>query len=90
MLEITNVINVSVSETPIGLGAYKVNNIALFTKETPVPNDFGDYAAYVSAKAVGEDFGVNSTTYKMAVAGFSQQPNILAGGGTLFVFPIKK
>ena len=90
MLEITNVVNVSVVEAPLGLADYKVNNIALFTKDTPVPHDYGDYAVYVSAAAVGDDFGVDSDTYKMAVAGFSQQPNILAGGGSLIVFPFKK
>ena len=90
MLEITNVVNVSVVEAPLGLSDYKVNNIALFTKDTPVSVDFGDYGVFVSAAAVGDEFGVDSDTYKIAVAGFSQQPNILAGGGSLAIIPFKK
>jgi len=86
MIDIANVITVNVSQAPIGLGEYKVNNIGLFTDETP-PAGYGDYGIYVSAAAVGDDWGTTSETYKQAVAIFSQQPNILAGGGSLIVFP---
>ncbi len=45
------------------------------------------YALYLSATQVGVDFGTNSKTAQMANAVFSQQPNILAGGGQLIVIP---
>lgn len=41
------------------------------------------YALYVSPSQVAKDFGTNSITYAQANAIFSQQPNILAGGGQL-------
>ena len=43
------------------------------------------YSIYISPTQVGKDFGTNSITYKQANAIFSQQPNILAGGGKLIV-----
>lgn len=43
------------------------------------------YAAYLTPTQVGLDFGTNSKTFKMANAIFSQQPNILIGGGQLII-----
>lgn len=43
------------------------------------------YSIYISPTQVGKDFGTNSITYKQANAIFSQQPNILAGGGKLII-----
>ena len=43
------------------------------------------YSIYISPTQVGKDFGTNSITFKQANAIFSQQPNILAGGGKLIV-----
>lgn len=89
MLSLTNVINISVSEAPVGLGEYNVNNVALFTDEVP---DGGfpsaGYIPYVSVDAVAADFGTDSDTYAMAVAFFSQKPNPLNGGGELIVAPM--
>lgn len=89
MLDIVDVINVSVSQEPTGLGNYNINNLALFTTETPLngalTNSFG---AYVSPTEVGVDWGTGSEAYAQAVAVFSQQPNILAGGGNLLIFPM--
>lgn len=87
-LDIVNVINVSVSEAPIGLGDYKVNNVALFVDEAPIPGDYGDYGVYVSPQAVADDFGTESEAYLQANALFSQNPNILAGDGNLIIFPM--
>lgn len=104
MLELTNVINISVALTPTGLGEYNINNLALFTKDVPLEDSssssssgaagsgapsegvFGYYRVYVSAAAVAEDFGTTTEVYQQAVAVFSQNPNILAGGGSLIVF----
>lgn len=76
MLQLTNVIKISVSEAPVGLGAYNVNNVALFTDETPKGGfPTAGYTPYVSPAEVAEDFGTESDTYAMAVAFFSQNPN---------------
>jgi hypothetical protein len=89
-LDIINIINVSVSEAPVGLSDYKVNNIAYFTNETPVVGleAYGDYGVYVSPAAVAEDFGSGSEAYKAANAIFAQNPNMSAGGGVLIIFPM--
>lgn len=86
-IAITNVVNISVSQASPGLGAYNTSNLAIFTDEAPNLNTFGNlgYAAYVTPDQVAVDFGSNSSTYEMAVSVFSQQPNILTGGGQLIV-----
>lgn len=86
-LAITNFINVSVTQTAPGLGNYNTSNLAIFTDEAPNLNTFGSlgYAAYLSPTQVGIDFGTSSRTYSMANSVFSQQPNILNGGGQLIV-----
>src|SRR5665213_153826 len=85
-LELTNVVNISVSAAQTGINDYNTSNLALFTEEIPA-NSFGTlgYAIYLSPTQVGIDFGTASKTYKMANAVFSQKPNILAGSGALIV-----
>lgn len=89
-LELSNVINISVSEQGAGLSEYNTSNLALFTDEQPggdfVPAD--GYAIYFSPTQVGVDFGTSSETYAMANRIFSQQPNILANNGYLVVIPL--
>lgn len=88
MLELTNVVNISVSQAPTALGNYKVNNLALFSADPFLVNTDNDvFRTYVSPAAVATDFGSTSETYLQANAVFAQQPNILAGGGELIVFP---
>ncbi len=88
-LQLTNVINISVAETPAGIGKYNTSNLALFTRDAYDADLFGDlgYKIYLEPSEVGSDFGTDSITYKMALAVFSQQPNILAGGGYLVIIP---
>lgn len=90
-LELTNIVTVSVSQTPQGIGQYNTSNLALFTDEAYDPISFGDagYKIYLEPAEVAEDFGTDSDTYKMALAVFSQQPNILANNGYLVVIPIE-
>lgn len=85
-LALTNVINISVSEAQAGVGDYNTSNLAIFTDEIPA-NSFGTlgYNQYVDPTQVGIDFGTSSKTFAMANAIFSQQPNILTGGGQLVV-----
>lgn len=87
-LDISNIINISVSAAPQGLGAYNTSNLALFTREVPSPVFSDGYKIYRSPSEVATDFGSASVTAKMAIAVFSQQPNILAGGGYLVVIPM--
>lgn len=88
MIAITNVIDVSVSIAPVGLGAYNVNNVGLFTEDQFLVNPDEDaYRVYVSPQAVGDDFGTDTETYDQAIAFFSQTPNVLNGGGALIIFP---
>lgn len=86
-LQLTNVINISVSATPSGVSAYNTSNLAIFSSETPSPVFSSGYKIYLEPTEVGTDFGTSSVTYKMALAVFSQAPNILAGGGYLVVIP---
>ncbi len=88
-LQITNVIDISVSATPRGIGAYNTSNLAIFSSETPDPVFDDGFKIYLEPTEVGTDFGTDSETYAMALAVFSQQPNILAGGGYLVVIPLE-
>lgn len=89
VLPITNVVNISVAQPPAGLSDYRINNLALFTKEAPLSPLAGDYAVYLDPAAVATDFGTGSETYAQAVAIFSQSPNILDGGGRLIIIPME-
>jgi len=88
-LSINNVINVSVSQVGAGIGQYNTSNIALFSHEA-YETSFGTdgYKLYLSPTDVETDFGSASVTYKQALAVFSQQPNMLAGGGYLVIIPV--
>lgn len=89
MLPITNIVNISVSTPPVGLADYQINNLAIFTKETPVDSsDSFSYRAYASPADVAADWGTASEVYQQAVLVFSQSPNILQGNGQLLVFPM--
>lgn len=86
----SNFVSVSVSSPPTGFKQYAVNNLAIFTKETPV-NVAVTFAApgiYVSPAQVLADWGAGSEVYTMANLVFSQSPNILDGGGTLIIVPM--
>lgn len=87
-LSLSNIINVSVSEAPAGLGEYNTSNVALFSHE-PFAESFGDlgYKIYLEPTEVGTDFGTDSETYNQALLIFGQAPNILANNGYLVVIP---
>lgn len=84
---LSTIINISVSLTPAGVSAFNTSNLALFTGDTPSPSFSLGYKIYFDANDVGLDFGTGSTTYLMALAIFSQNPNILAAGGYLVIIP---
>lgn len=89
-LSLSNVINVSVAEQPQGIGRYNTSNLGLFTSDVAA-SSFGilGYKIYLEPSEVGTDFGTTSVTYQQALAIFSQQPNILAGGGYLVVILLR-
>lgn len=88
-LQLTNIINISVSQAQAGIGDYNTSNLAIFSREEFDEDSFGDlgYKIYLSPKEVGDDFGTDSVTYAMANAIFSQKPNVLAGNGYVVVIP---
>ena len=85
-IDVTNVINVSISEGQSLLTAKNVNNLVIFSNETPGFSDV--FRLYVDATSVANDFGVNSLTFQMANGIFSQSPNILTGSGILTIIPL--
>lgn len=87
---ISNVINVTITATPSGVGERNVNNIALFTNETPIgAAALDDFREYVSAAAVATDYGTDSVTAAMANAVFAQTPNIRTGSGQMTIVPLE-
>ena len=87
MIDISNVINISLVVSPAGLAPYSINNLVCFTKDAPLASLGADYAVYASAADVFTDFGT-SDTYDAAVAVFSQSPNVVSGGGFFIVIPM--
>lgn len=90
-LSITNVVTVSVSAPQKGLSAYNVNNIALFTDETPQASFGTDgYKIYKGNSDVITDFGSDSKTAAMATNIFLQAPNMQNGNGYLVIIPLEE
>jgi hypothetical protein len=89
-LSINNFVRVSVSTPPPGLAEYQVNNLALFTKESPINTDITatNPGIYLSPSDVAADWGSASEVYQQANAIFGQNPCILDGGGSLIIFPM--
>lgn len=88
ILDLSNVINVSILSAPSLLGSPNINTAALFSKESPSGWDVGQaYAIYTNASAVATDFGSGSNAFKIATAFFAQQPNPIGSGGYLVIVP---
>lgn len=89
MVDISNVINTSISQAPAGLEGYNVNSFLYLSAVQPVSKwNTEAYRIYKAATDVGKDFGTDSSTYKDAVMIFSQKPNLLAGNGYLIIAPL--
>lgn len=87
-LPLSTIVNVNVFFPASGVANFNVNNLGLFTSDAFLSNSSNDkYRIYQSAQQVGTDFGTTTETYLQAQAVFSQQPNVLAGGGSLIIFP---
>ena len=86
ILPISNIINVTITNTPSGLSERNVNTLAIFSNEQP--SNFDVYREYVSAAQVAADYGTDSVTAEMANAIFAQTPNIRTGNGSLIIIPM--
>ena len=85
-LSIANVFTVSVSQPGAQIGEYNTSNLAIVSHEQAAASFGADvYKLYLEPTEVGVDFGTDSITYKMALAVFSQSPNILGPGGYLAI-----
>lgn len=86
VLDLTNVVNVTIAGTPTSLAVPNVNTVALFSTETPSWGD--DYKIYTDPTTVATDFGANSKAAGIAIAFFAQQPNPLGTNGYLVIVPL--
>lgn len=86
-ISMENIINVNISTAPTLLSGDNVNVIGIFTKETPL-FPINNYVIYKNPNSCMNDWGVDSETFKMVNNIFSQNLNILAGGGYVVVFPL--
>jgi hypothetical protein len=85
ILPVSNIINVTITNTPSGLTEKNVNSLALFTTETP--DDGEPYSINIAPSTVIENYGTSSVTAAMANAIFAQSPNLRTGNGRLVVIP---
>jgi hypothetical protein len=88
-LSISNFIQVTLLAALRGLADINTSALAFFADEVPIPTGYGDYGIYNGPDGVADDFGASSDTYRIAVAVFSQSPNIMSAGGYLVIIPRK-
>lgn len=88
ILDLSNVINVTIEGTPSGLLTPNINTIALLTRDQPSGWAGGqEHAIYRSLGPVLTDFGSGSLTAQIATAFFSQAPNPLNSDGYFIIIP---
>lgn len=89
ILDLVNVISITVLPTPATLGNVNINTVAAFTANQPSGWSGGQtFAIYNGSRQVGLDFGINSDIYAMAVEFFAQTPNPVGTQGYLAVVPL--
>lgn len=86
-LSINNIIRVTVQGVQRGIGVKNVNELALFTTESPNVSD--PVLIAVDPSSIVEAFGTNSLTARMANNIFAQNANLNTGRGYLAVIPMK-
>lgn len=84
-IALSNTINVTLANTPRGLGEYNTNSIVLLSNEQPLSSN--PYIWAVNAQDVINEYGSNSLTAKMATALFTPATNLRTGGGQVLVYP---
>jgi hypothetical protein len=89
ILDLSNVISVSIQGTPVGLGIPNINTAALFSGETPIGGYSGAaFKIYTDPASVVTDWGSGSKAALIASAYFAQNPNPLLTGGYLVIIPL--
>jgi hypothetical protein len=83
---VSDVINVTITETPSGLPVPNVNSVAIFTNDAPINGEV--YGIYTSPSQVAANYGTGTDTANMANNVFAQVPNLLSGAGQLVVIPM--
>ena len=86
-LSINNIIRVSVQGVERSIGVKNVNELALFTTETPNTPD--PYLIAIDPSSVAEAYGTASLTARMANNVFAQSMNPNSGRGYLVVIPLQ-
>jgi hypothetical protein len=76
----------SVISLPPQVRPFNINNIAFFSTD-PFIQGVNPFEACNDLKTVGEFFGTNSETYKIATVMFAQEIDFTAGDGSLFIIP---
>lgn len=87
ILSISNVIRVTVQGVERSLAVKNVNEVALFTNETP--NNVQPYMITIDPSDIIDAYGTNSLTAKMAQNVFAQNANLNSGRGYLVVIPMQ-
>lgn len=88
ILDLSNVISISILGTPSNLGLPNINTAALISQDAPLDWDENQvFAIYTNPTDVATDFGTGSNAFKIASAFFAQQPNPLTTGGYLAIIP---
>lgn len=87
IIPLSYVVNATALTASQGLLPLQLGTVLILTDEQPVNVLDGDYVLARTATSIGQAFGTESTTYKMANAIFAQNPNILNGDGYVVVAP---
>ena len=87
IFSISNVIRVTVQGVERSLAVKNVNEVALFTNETP--NNVQPYMITIDPSDIVDAYGTNSLTAKMAQNVFAQNANLNSGRGYLVVIPMQ-
>lgn len=89
MIDISNVVNSTISAGETSLGQYNTNAVLYLTTAEPLESLGGDWKIYKNPRDVGTDYGTTSTVYEDAVIFFGQSPNVISGNGYLIVAPLE-
>ncbi len=84
-IALANTINITIANTPSGLGEFNTNTICLFSNEKPLSVE--PYIWAISAQDIINEYGTDSLTAKMAIGLFSPSQNLRTGRGQVLVFP---
>ena len=88
-IPLSYVVNATTVPASRGLEPLQLGTILLLTDDEPVNALDGDYIIARTASAVGNAFGTETLTAKMANTIFAQTPNILNADGYVIVAPYK-